>query len=71
MSDFERTFGAGVDAVDIINDFSRDDWRSRIDCPEEYLKEIFETYKQASDWSKRNNGRAFKPHPYTNGYMEV
>lgn len=35
-----------------------------------YIKKVFFTFESASDWSKKNNGKMFKPDPDGNGYIE-
>ena len=55
MGDFERTFGAGADAASIIYR----DSSQREESSFEY--EIFDSYEEACEWSKSNNGAPFFP----------
>lgn len=72
MGDFERTFGAGADVVSIIDGYSRsyirEQRQNRFKASQ--AKKTFDTFEEASDWSKRNNGKMFTRSPDGNGFIE-
>lgn len=78
MGDFERTFGEGANAESIINGFNRSymkdlhynrfNRRPRLDLSP--VKKSFDTFEEASEWSKLNNGKMFKRAPEGNGFIE-
>ena len=83
MSDFDSIFGTGADIdviIDDINTHNEIEYRNnyyterapRADqIPGAKLKYIFLTYKEASDWSKKYNGKAFKRNPEGVGFVAV
>lgn len=67
LGDFEDVFGAGADAVDIIDRFSRQEMRaqrqSKTNCPL-----FFETYEKAVAWEQENKGVPFIRRRKGDGY---
>lgn len=74
MGDFERTFGAGFDAADIIDNFSREGRESYTNYKDNdkinSTKE-FNSFQEASEWAKNNPGKAIKRNPMGLGFIEV
>lgn len=61
MGDFERTFGAGANLDSIIGGFNRDHFREQRSTRSSSTprKRTFKTFREASDWAKKNPGRSF------------
>ena len=69
MGDFERTFGAGADAVAIINGYNREylqeERRSRLNSKRE-----FASFEEAVAWAKANPGKSIVRAPDGIGFIE-
>jgi len=74
MGEFDRMYGAGVDASELISS-SRDDYYDYMysHLEDDYgidKKIYFSSYEEASEWSKKNNGKIFKRSPDGIGFVE-